>query len=149
MKLLIIEDFEPKYNQLIQFLGEEFPSATYKKCISYNSGLRELILHHQDYDFLLLDISMPNYDLSAEESGGEFIPLAGKLILKELLLRDIPMKAVVVTMHGSFADGINLSDLDVQFRTEFNQNYLGYVYFTPVSDEWKTRLSELLNRYKT
>ena len=46
--------------------------------------LKELIQNHNSYDILLLDISMPNYDISSEDSGGDWMPFAGKKILKEI-----------------------------------------------------------------
>jgi DNA-binding NarL/FixJ family response regulator len=144
MNILVIEDHPYKLGQILSFLSESFPSSEVVTKGSYNSGLRELILFNHKYDFLLLDISMPNYDISPEENGGDFLPLAGKLILKELYLREIPTKAIVVTMHGSFEDGTKLSELDQKLATEFSDNYVGHVYFTPTSAEWKNQLENLI-----
>ncbi|MBX7109381.1 MAG: hypothetical protein K1X61_12095 [Chitinophagales bacterium] len=146
MKILFIEDHPYKLGQVMNFLSEAFPDAEVETRGSYNSGLKELILHSKKYDFLLLDISMPNYDISPEENGGDFLPLAGKLILKEMYLREIPTKAIVVTMHGSFEDGTKLSELDTKLKTEFSDNYVGHVYFTAVSTEWKEQLEKLIKQ---
>lgn len=145
MKILVIEDHPYKLGQILGFLSENYPQASIAVKNSYNSGLRELILHGAEYKLLLLDISMPNYDISPEENGGDFLPFAGKLILKELYLREIPTKAVVVTMHGSFEDGTKLSELDKSLLAEFSDNYTGYVYFSPISTEWKGQLANLIN----
>ena|SRR6218665_802867 len=147
MKILFIEDHPYKLGQILNFLKESFPAAEVEIRNSYNSGLKELVLHNQNYDLLLLDISMPNYDISAEESGGEFLPMAGKLILKEMYLREIPTKAIVVTMYGNFEDGTKLVELDKTLLREFSDNYIGYVYFTAASTEWKTQLKNLIEKH--
>ncbi len=146
MRILFIEDHPYKQGQIFGFLTEKYPSAKVTIKNSYNSGLKELKENNSDYDVILLDISMPNYDISAEESGGDFLPLAGKLILKEMYLREIDTKAIVVTMYGSFEDGTKMNDLDTQFKTEFSDNYIGYVYFSAVSTEWRKQLEILINK---
>lgn len=145
MRILIIEDHPYKLAQITGFINETFTSFNITIRNSYNSGLRELVLHAKDYQLVLLDISMPNYDISPEENGGDFLPLAGKLILKEMYLRDIETKAIVVTMHGSFEDGTKLSELDSELKLDFAENYIGHVYFSAVSNEWKNQLSKLIN----
>jgi DNA-binding NarL/FixJ family response regulator len=148
MKILFIEDHPYKLNQVLNFLSEKFTDIEVETRGSYNSGLRELILHNKKYDLLLLDISMPNYDISPEENGGDFLPMAGKLILKEMYLREIPTQAIVVTMHGSFEDGTKLSELDKALAEEFKDNYAGYVYFTAISNEWREHLETLIKKVK-
>jgi DNA-binding NarL/FixJ family response regulator len=144
MKILFIEDHPYKRGQILSFLNEIFPDGAVESKGSYNSGLKELILNHSKYDYLLLDISMPNYDISAGESGGDYIPLAGKLILKEMYLREIPTKVIVVTMYENYVDGTPLFHLDELLRSEFAENYLGYVYFTAANNDWKNQLVKLL-----
>jgi DNA-binding NarL/FixJ family response regulator len=146
MKILFIEDHPHKRGQVLNFLSETFPNAEVIVKGSYNSGLKELIQNSLDYNFLLLDISMPNYDISPEESGGDFLPLAGKLILKEMYLREISTKAIVVSMHGSFEGGTKLTELDNELRRDFSENYIGYVYFSPISTEWKNQLENLIKK---
>lgn len=148
MRILFIEDHPYKLGQVLSFLKEFYPDSHVDVRNSYNSGLKELVLYNSKYDLLLLDISMPNYDISSEESGGEFIPLAGKLILKEMYLREISTKAIVVTMHGNFEDGTKLAELDETLRKEFSDNYIGYVYFTVVNSEWKTQLASLIKKHQ-
>ena len=147
MKLLLIEDNQNKVNQIKSFLQSEFPNIELVIKGSYHSGLREIILNNV-YNLILLDISMPTYDIKPGESGGDPIPLAGKLILKEMFLRDIESKVLVVTMYENFVDGTRLDELHEQFSNEFSSNYKGFVYFSPADISWKenlkTKLKELL-----
>ena len=148
MNILLIEDHPYKLSQIMNFITEAFPQTHIETRGSYISGLKELILNQKKYDFVLLDISMPNYDISPEESGGDFLPLAGKLILKEMYLREIPTKVIVVTMHGSYEDGTKLSELDTDLKNEFEDNYIGFVYFTAISSDWKKQLKEKIKEIK-
>lgn len=146
MKVLFIEDHPLKQAQIKKFLQEEFPYFIVEFRNSYISGLKELINNYSVYECLLLDISMPNYDISSEDSGGDWMPMAGKKILKEMFLRDITTKAIVITMHGSFEDGTKITDLDIELNEEFSDNYIGLVYYSQINEEWKVKLKELLNK---
>jgi DNA-binding NarL/FixJ family response regulator len=148
MKFLLIEDHPLKQAQIIKFISECYPNSNLVVKSSYISGLKELIQNFIQYNVLLLDISMPNYDISSEDSGGDWMPLAGKKILKEMYLRDIPVKAIVITMHGSFDDGTRITDLDNQLLHEFPDNYIGYVYYSQINEDWKEKLTLLLNSLK-
>lgn len=145
MRILFIEDHPLKQAQINKYIKEKFPDDEIIVKNSYISGLKELKTNFGIYDILLLDISMPNYDISPEESGGDWMPLAGKNILKEMYLRDIPTKAIVITMHGSFDDGTKITELDEALQNEFPENYIGYVYYSQINEDWKEQLSRLLN----
>lgn len=144
MKILFIEDHPLKQAQINKFINDNFANYEIVLRNSYISGLKELKKNHSDYDVLLLDISMPNYDISSEESGGDWMPLAGKKILKEMYLRDISTKAIVITMHGSFDDGTRITDLDSELGNEFPDNYIGYVYYSQINEDWKEQLEKLI-----
>lgn len=145
MKILFIEDHPLKQAQFNKFVLENFSDCEIETKNSYISGLKELIKNYKTYDVLLLDISMPNYDISPEDSGGDWMPLAGKNILKEMYLRDIPTKAIVVTMHGSFDDGTKITELDDELQKEFTDNYIGYVFYSQINEDWKDKICQLLN----
>lgn len=145
MKILFIEDHPLKQAQITKFVSEKFFGCEIETKNSYISGLKELKKNHNKYDVLLLDISMPNYDISPEDSGGDWMPLAGKNILKEMYLRDISTKAIVITMHGSYDDGTKITDLHQELEREFTDNYIGYVYYSQINEDWKEKLCQLLN----
>jgi DNA-binding NarL/FixJ family response regulator len=148
MKILFIEDHPLKQAQINKFVLEKFSGSQIESKNSYISGLKELIKNHGNYDVLLLDISMPNYDISSEDSGGDWMPLAGKNILKEMYLRDIPTKAIVVTMHGSFDDGTKITELDSELKKEFSDNYIGYVFYSQLNEDWKDKICQLLKTFE-
>ena len=83
-KILIVEDNQKKLEKLRNFLKEQFNEIEIVEKMSYNSATKEIVLNHNNYDLILLDMSMQTYDISDDESGGEPEPLAGKNILKQM-----------------------------------------------------------------
>lgn len=144
MKILFIEDHPRKKEQVVEFLNEILDNPHIEVKESYNSALRELISNKDRYNILLLDMSMPNYDITSEDDGGDWLPFAGKLILKNMFLRQIATKAIVVTMHGMFDDGTKLDDLDSELKDEFPDNYIGYIHYSQINTDWKNQLEALL-----
>jgi len=139
MKVLLIEDNEHKKNLIFSFVEEEFPNIQLELKKSYNSGLRELIKNN-DYSLILLDMSLPNYDIVPGESGGDFESLAGKYLLNEMYRRDISIKVVIVTMYQNYVDKEFNSGLHENFS-----NYLGVIYFNLNDPEsWKNELRTIL-----
>jgi DNA-binding NarL/FixJ family response regulator len=144
MRILFIEDHPRKKEQVIVFLNEIINNPIVETRESYNSGLRELISKSQEYDVLLLDMSMPNYDITNEDNGGDWLPFAGRLIMKNMYLREIATKVIVITMHGSFDDGTKIAELDNELKEEFPDNYIGYVYYAQTNIDWKAQLESLI-----
>ena len=141
MKILIVEDNQYKISQLQDFLSTDFPHIDVTIRNSYHSGLKEIKKNGFNYNLILLDISMPTYDINPGEQGGTPLSLAGKLILSEMNLRDITTKVIVVTMYENYVDGTKLIELDKKFNEQFDTNYMGYVYFSPDdTSDWKQNL---------
>lgn len=145
-KILIVEDNQKKLEKLKTFLYEEYVDIEITERMSYNSATREIVLNYNIYDLILLDMSMQTYDVSDDESGGEPEPLAGKNILKQIYLRNIPIKVIVVTMYENFVDGTKIKELNEELIQEFNENYCGYIFFSHINLEWSIKLKELINK---
>lgn len=138
MKVLLIEDNSHKKELIDTFLKEQFADIEINLKRSYNSGLREIV-KNQDYNLILLDMSLPNYDIEPGETGGDF-ENAGELILKEMYRRDIGVNVVIVTMYHNYIDEQNNWELKQAFK-----NYLGVIYFDlNYPDSWKKELTELI-----
>ena len=145
-RILIVEDNEKKLEKLRTFLVAEFSTINLEERTSYNSASKEIALNYENYDLILLDMSMQTYDISNEESGGEPEPLAGKNILKQMYLRDIPTKVIVVTMYENFIDGTRIKQLDEELLKDFPDNYMGYIFFSHNNFDWSKKLKESINK---
>ena len=62
MNILLVEDDLNKINRIQEFLRFILPEATISVSRSYGSALRNL--NTLNLDFLLLDMSLPVYDIS-------------------------------------------------------------------------------------
>jgi CheY-like chemotaxis protein len=145
-RILIVEDNEKKLEKLRSFLETEFSSIELEERTSYNSASKEIALNYENYDLILLDMSMQTYDISNEESGGEPEPLAGKNILKQMYLRDIPTKVIVVTMYENYVDGTRIKQLDEELSENFPDNYNGYIFFSHNNFDWSKNLKESIKK---
>lgn len=140
MKILFIEDNPQKLKQVCDFLEQQYENIDLTIRKSYNSGLRELI-RNNSYSLILLDMSLPNYDIEPGESGGDFEKYAGKFLLSEMYRRDITTNVLIITMY--------LNYVDEEFSTELKDNfpnYLGVVYYNVKEpDGWKNELKEKID----
>lgn len=143
MKILFIEDNPQKLKQVCDFLEQQYENIELTIRKSYNSGLRELIKNNS-YSLILLDMSLPNYDIEPGESGGDFEKYAGKFLLSEMYRRDITTNVLIITMY--------LNYVDEEFTTELKDNfpnYLGVVYYNVKEpDGWKNELKEKIDNLK-
>lgn len=148
MKILIIEDDTNKLKQIEVFLTENFSEVEIMDARSYQSGLKKL--HEGSFDFVLLDMSLPTYDIKSGEDGYRFRRLAGQEILSELKRRRKEDRVIVVTQFETFGEGdnyIDLKDLKAMMEKDFIPNYLGTVYYNPGQNVWKTELKETIDNH--
>ncbi|WP_434579353.1 response regulator [Pseudomonas sp. Z5-35] len=152
MKMLIIEDDEDKLKTLADFIDQEFPGYMVETAKSYNSGLRAIIKGNKIYDFILLDMSMPNYDVSpSEPSGGSPESFAGSELLAQMKLRGIQIPTVVVTMFDAFGDNsskVSLDQLVEKLARQFHPIFKGSVYYNPAEDGWRSSLKIIINNIR-
>jgi len=142
-KILIVEDEQRKLENIKEFLKKEFADIEYIDKRSYISATKEIFENYQEYDIILLDMSMTTYDVSADESGGVPEPLAGANILDTMFLMDISTKVIVVTMYESFV-GKKLSDFDIELKNTYPDNYIGYVFFSYQKTDWQIKLKNYI-----
>lgn len=142
-KLLIVEDMDLKANAIKSFVEKEYPTIEIIRKESYNSSLHEIYSNYEDYDLILLDMTMSTFDVSEEDNGGVPEPLAGRQILDGMYLRDISIPVVVVTMYKSFA-GVGITEFDRELKEEYSDIYQGYIFFVYNSNDWKENLKKYL-----
>ncbi len=147
MKILIVEDDYDKRNKIKKFVFEALNSdVTVVEKESLRSGLQEVV-QGDGYDLLLLDMSMPSFDVgSSEPGGGTPESFAGKELMIQMKLREIQIPVIVITQYDSFEEGtVSLEDLTTEFNNEFQEIFLGAVYYNSAVDGWKTELAKYLS----
>jgi CheY-like chemotaxis protein len=144
--ILVIEDDPYKLEKIKLFLRADFPHVSVTVQTSFHGGFEEVVENHTNYDLILLDMSMQNYDISSDEAGGDPIPLAGKSILTQMYYREIPTSVILVTMYERFEDGTKIKNLHSTLLEEYPDNYKGYVFFSHREDKWKEDLKKEINK---
>lgn len=145
MKLILIEDDQHKSNQIIHFINESFNETSIELKRSYQSGLKELLT--KDFDLVLLDMQLPNFDIKPGEDGYKFRKLAGIDILRELTRKKKKCKVVVVTQFETFGEGefyIDLANLKQKMKSEFSSIYIETIFYSPDNSLWQKELLEII-----
>jgi CheY-like chemotaxis protein len=147
VKCLLIEDSPLKADLILGYLDAEFPELTVDLRKSYQSGLKAL--SETPADFLILDMTLPNFDISPGVRHGKPRPLGGYEIMRKLNRKGICPSVLVLTQYESFGEGdqtYTLSDLSKKCETEFPRSFFGLEYFSSSADTWRSAIRKLIER---
>ena len=145
MKILIVEDDENKRFQLVDFISKNFLENDISTAKSYQSGLRSII--NFPPDVIILDMTMPTYDISIDEDGGRPQHYAGREILRQMNRKNIQIPTLVVTGFDHFGVGesyMSREQLDLQLMIDHSSFYRGTIYFNAAMEDWKPQLHNAL-----
>ena len=146
MKILFIEDEIVKQNDILKYLNEELSQNAVEVVHSLMGGM--LALRKCEFEMVLLDMSLPLYDLNGEDEGiNEFEAFGGIEILDEIERKELSVKVLVITAFDVIEDDtkkINLEQLDDQMKENYSNYYLGCIHYDESSLEWKTELENYL-----
>jgi CheY-like chemotaxis protein len=147
MLILVIEDDEYKRTQICNFVSQSCAFADLRVAKSLQSGLRAII--SERFDLIILDMTMPTFDIGFNEDGGRPQAYAGREILRQLDRRKIKIPVVVVTQFdrfGSGDDALTLEQLDSELSEAHPDNYKGSVYYNASVEGWKDSLANTIRQ---
>jgi DNA-binding LytR/AlgR family response regulator len=147
MNILIVEDDQNKLQHLNNFIKENYPDAKVIGEKSYHSGLKEVVSN--SYDIVVMDMSMPTYDVKFGESSGRFRPYAGREILLQMRRKKINTSVIFVTGFETFGDGVekkSIDELREQLKKLEGKKYIDTIYYNSALSEWKTRLKMAMDK---
>ena len=150
MLIYIVEDDPLKADSLSSFLKKIEPSATVEVFKSYNTGL--FAIETLEPDLIVLDMTLPTYDRSPAKRVGRIRPLGGYELLRKVRLRGASIPAVVVTMLEAFGEGeeeVSYEDMTKICSSEFDELFLGSIYFQLGTSNWQIELESIYNRFKS
>lgn len=145
MRILLVEDQPDKREEIKQFITNELAKGIEITDKESLRGALKQIMTCSDYDLMLLDMSMPNFDPSIENPA-DCSPesFAGKELLEQMKLRKIKIPVIVITQYSSFEGGaVTLEALSDEFKNKYGEFYLGSVYFNSAVGTWKKELLDL------
>jgi CheY-like chemotaxis protein len=144
-RILVVEDDSNKLTQLGSFLSDVFPAVEVTAARSLQSGIKAIKAGPPS--LVLLDMTLPNFDATPGDPGGQTHNFGGTEFLNQLERFEITVPVIVVTQFITFGrgtDNITLADLDAKLKMEFGNNYVGSVYYHASIHRWKDELSELI-----
>lgn len=147
MHVLLVEDDENKRIQVLQFLRTGFPMLEVQTAASLMSGVRSAKAKRPD--LVLLDMTLPNYDVGDGETGGSMHAFGGVEFLKQMKRLRVQTKVIVLTQFETFGTPPKIKDLpelDREMRNEFRPIYRGVVYYHASIEDWTRELSDLIRR---
>jgi len=145
--ILLVEDDEQKRLSLHAFLINSSFAASVEVCRSYQSALANL--KSKTFDLVVLDMSLPTFDIKSGEDGGKRQPYAGMEILRQIARRSIATKVVIVTQFDTFGEREKLvtrAELHQAILSTYSTFYVGMVYYSIVSGRWKEELAEIMGQ---
>lgn len=148
MKILLVEDDQNKRERISAFVSSTLPSATLASALSYRSAVDKIV--NEPWDFLLLDMTLPTYDISEHEDGFQIEAFAGTNVLREMKRRQITIPTVVVTQFETLGEGVekmSLAELRNHLETTYPGTYLGTIFYAPGESTWMPKLAEYLSKY--
>lgn len=144
MKVLIIEDNHNKLKQIKAFMKKVYPDAFIHDALSYTAGLRRI--YDEEWNLLLLDMSLPIYDMSQQETGGDKKSIAGKEIMNRMIYRRKVIPTIVITQFDTFGENeLSINTLNKEFAESLSEVWHGTVNYEDSTNKWMIELKKLLD----
>ena len=87
MRILLVEDDDHKMNDIIGYIRTLNMTIEISTARSVESGVQSAI--DNSFNLLLLDMTIPNFDITEKSDGGKSYKNGGEIIVKELLDEDV------------------------------------------------------------
>ena len=143
MKILIIEDDKNKSSQVIERLNSQYSNLTFSEKRSFQQGVKSL--RNSSFDLLLLDMTLPTFDIDTNSGGGKIRNFAGREILEEMLQREINLKTIIITQYESLGEEqITISQMRNILKEKYHKNFIEIIYYSSSSKSWFENLTKLV-----
>lgn len=150
MHFLIIEDDQNKIQKISSFISETFNGSSITVTKSFQSGLKEILKNNADV--IILDMSMPTYDVSPVEDGGRPRIFAGREILYYMKSREFIKPTLILTQFETFGEGeekISFQTLNHELSKEFPKIFIGMVFYNTTNNAWKDEVVSIIHNRLT
>src|SRR5436305_1718025 len=109
MRILIAEDDEPKLHRLREFFEAYFPATHVRASGSVTTTLA--CIREEIPDLILLDMSLPTYEIAVGEQGGRPQDFGGMTVMDFMAFEQLCAAVIIVTQYETFpgSNGANLS----------------------------------------
>lgn len=144
-KILIVDDDNYKTSNIVQLLNKMNIELEITIEKALNPGLRKIC--QENFDIVILDMSMPIFDLSESSNFNSF---GGITFLEEMKRKKISIPTIIVTQYQIFGEGSSqkTSDSIDKMCQENFQNYKGLIIYSSLESNWKEKLVKIIGESK-
>jgi CheY-like chemotaxis protein len=143
-KILIADDESPKLESIAEFVTQAAPKAAIHTSRSVRSTLEDL--QKNSFDLLILDMSLPTFDVAPGEKGGRAQNLGGEEVLRymEFYGRECPV--VIVTQFDHFFENgkhVGLSHVASRLKIEHPSIFRRVIHYGgSTTASWRAEMLE-------
>lgn len=146
MFVLVADDEGPKLESLLGAVEPIFPESEVGTARSVRAALD--ILRARTTHILVLDMSLPTFDVAPGEQGGRPQNYGGIELLRYMDFYDVVCPVFIVTQYEAFPDKdghVDLSSLSARLKLDHPNTFHDLIYYGGATDEgWRKRLSSAL-----
>jgi CheY-like chemotaxis protein len=149
MRVLLVEDDENKRSQMIRLLREDLAIDDVQIAASYIGGVDRVL--KERFDLVVLDMTLPTYEVNADDEGGRPRAFGGRDILLQMKRRGLATPVIVVTQFDKFGDrgeSKTRAELDIELAKAHPIIYRGMVYYNSALEGWKDDLARAIEKAK-
>ena len=146
--VLLVEDEAPKRAHIQIFLKNLGSKLAIREAMSVTSALE--CLENEMPDILLLDMSLPTFDVGDREGGGRPQGFGGIEVLRHMSMANLICPTIVITGYEAFLreEGqVDLSQLRSEMESEFPTIVRGILHYNSTYAEWKKELSDFFTEF--
>jgi CheY-like chemotaxis protein len=147
MNILLVEDEAPKQEHISSAILEVLPTVEIRIARSVRSAIDEM--RQRTPDLMLLDMSLPTFDVGPTESGGRPQNFGGSEILRYMDLYDLHVPTIVITAYEAFTKAgksIDHKSLHDELLEKHPLSYKGLIYYNSLFSEWRALLSSVISK---
>ncbi len=145
-QILIVEDNVYKRDKIKEYFLKTCPGINIDEAYSFTSGWQLVNSNSLKYDLLVLDMSLPSFDIDQNEDGGDFKALGGKELARKLVRRKITTPFIFLTNYKVFSDTLysyTFDELKKELLSAYPKQCIGFIFYSNRSSEWREYISKL------
>lgn len=155
MKILVVEDEFSKKENIINLLNEYFEGNIEIHTAMSVRSAKNILKMDIGLDCIILDMSLPTYDIGKEEFGGRPRGFGGKDVIRQVIRQKQNIPILVLTAYEAFSvdseddeKDISLDELTEQLDKYTHTLILQVVKYNTLMDDWKNKVIEFLEKLK-
>ena len=146
MRLLLVEDDDYKIELIVTYLKSIFSKIYFTEAKSVKIA-KKRIEEDTDTDIILLDMTLPTFNITYGSSGGRPQGFGGLEVLRYMEMIEDSRPVIIVTQFQSFDTEEGTKDISYLrdlLNEEGFENFYGIVQFSSSTESWKDSLKTML-----